>query len=88
MFENELAETLSLNGEWQIEIDGKPGTIQVPGAWEAQGYPFNAGVNDPVIYRRDFDVPQEWAGAYIWLQFGAVSYYAEVFVNGVSGRHA
>ncbi|HVU14974.1 MAG TPA: hypothetical protein VHD90_27055, partial [Phototrophicaceae bacterium] len=61
MFENELAESISLNGIWEIEIDGQKGSIHVPGAWEAQGYSGKAGVNDPVIYRRSFDVPKEWA---------------------------
>ena len=88
MLENELSETLSLNGAWQIEIGGQSGEIDVPSAWEAQGYSGKAGVNDPVIYRRSFDVPEEWEDANIWLQFGAVSYYAEVFVNGISvGTH-
>ncbi len=88
MLENELAETLSLNGMWEIEIDGQVGDIRVPEAWEAQGYSGKAGVNDPVIYRRSFDVPKAWEDADIWLQFGAISYYAEVFVNGVSvGTH-
>src|SRR3954447_23250108 len=94
MFENELAETLSLNGTWQVEIEGQSGEIRVPGAWEAQGYSGKAGVNDPVIYRRSFDVPETWEGATVRLHFGAVSYYAEVFINGVQliygtslGRH-
>ena len=73
---------------WEIEIEGKRGEIHVPGAWEAQGYSGKAGVNDPVIYRRSFDVPKTWEGAEIDLCFGAVSYYAEVFVNGVKlGDH-
>lgn len=88
MLENQLAETLSLNGMWQIEIAGQAGEIRVPGAWEAQGYSHKAGVNEPVTYRRVFDVPAEWAGAEIILRFGAVSYFAEVFVNGVPvGTH-
>ena len=88
MFENELAETLSLNGTWQVEIDGQSGAIRVPGVWEAQGYSVKAGVNDPVIYRLSFDVPQAWEGADIDLCFGAVSYYAEVLVNSILvGRH-
>ncbi len=88
MLENDLAESISLNGIWEIEIAGQKGEIRVPGAWEAQGYSGKAGMNDPVIYRRSFDVPKEWEDADIWLQFGAISYYAEVFVNGVSvGTH-
>lgn len=88
MLENQLAETLSLNGIWQLELDGQVGEIRVPGAWEAQGYSGKAGVNEPVTYRRAFDVPKNWDDADVWLQFGAVSYYAEAFVNGVAvGTH-
>ena len=94
MFENELSETLSLNGTWQIEIGERRGEIRVPGAWEAGdqlvagGYSGASGVNEPAIYRRAFDVPASWNGADIWLHFGAVSYYAEVFVNGIEvGTH-
>lgn len=88
MHEHEQSEMLSLNGTWQIEIGGTVGEIRVPGAWEAQGYPGGVGVSEPVIYRREFDVPAEWAGAEIHLRFGAVSYYAEVFVNDIPvGTH-
>src|SRR5262245_20854596 len=92
MLENELAERISLNGTWQFEIAGQRGEIRVPGAWEARGYASEprstAAVNDPAVYRRTFDVPETWEDADVWLQFGAVSYYAEVFVNGVAvGTH-
>lgn len=88
MLENELADVISLNGTWQIELGDQRGDIRVPGAWEAQGYSGKAGVIEPAIYRRTFDVPASWDDADIWLRFGAVSYYAEVFVNGVQvGTH-
>lgn len=88
MLENELAATISLNGEWQIELGDQRGVIQVPGAWEAQGYSGKAGVREPAIYRRTFDVPAAWGGAEIRLRFGAISYYAETFVNSVPvGMH-
>lgn len=88
MLENEMAETLSLNGTWQIEIGGAAGDIQVPAAWEAQGYPGGVGVTESVIYRRAFDVPAHWQDFKVVLRFGAVSYYAEVFVNGIpTGTH-
>ena len=32
------AEVTSLNGMWAFEMDGKKGTIQVPGNWETQGW--------------------------------------------------
>ncbi len=88
MLENERAETLSLNGVWQIEIGGQSGEIRVPGAWEAQGYPFNAGVNDPAVYRRSFELPADWEGAAIWLRFGAVSYSRRGLRQRDAGRGA
>lgn len=79
MIENQLALTLSLNGEWQIEIGDHTGPIQVPGVWEALGCPLDV---DEARYRRSFEIPAEWVGARIYLRFGAVSYYAEVLING------
>lgn len=88
MLENELAEVISLNGTWQFELGDQRGDIRVPRAWEAQGYSGKAGVVEPAVYRRTFDVPGNWDDADVWLRFGAVSYYAEVFVNGARiGEH-
>jgi hypothetical protein len=88
MLENELADVISLNGTWQIELGDQRGEIRVPGAWEAQGYSGKAGVIEAAVYRRTFDVPASWDDADVWLRFGAVSYYAEVFVNGAQvGTH-
>lgn len=85
MPENALAPSLSLNGSWQIEIDGRRGVVEVPGVWETQGWPISA---DHAIYRRDFDIPAEWVGAQLLLRFGAVSYFTEVRLNGqVVGTH-
>jgi hypothetical protein len=85
MLENKLAETRSLNGEWEIEIAGLRGRVQVPDAWEVQGYP---DVEGPAVYRRNVDVPAQWQGATVMLRFGAVSYYVEVYVNGICvGTH-
>ena len=85
MLENQLAETLALDGAWQIEIAGQRGEIQVPGVWEVQGYP---DVEGPAIYRREIAVPESWRGAQIDLRFEAISYYVEGFVNGLPvGTH-
>ncbi len=79
MLENQLAESLSLNGHWEIALGDQDGSIQVPGAWEVQGY---ADVEGPALYRKTVDVPANWQGATVWLTFGAVSYYTEVYING------
>ncbi len=85
MLENQLAETLSLDGVWEIEIAGLSGEAVVPGVWERQGYPADV---ERAVYRRSVDVPARWAGSRLFLRFGAVSYDVEVLVNGVSvGRH-
>ncbi|MDZ4764822.1 MAG: hypothetical protein SGI73_09745 [Chloroflexota bacterium] len=85
MLENNVAPVLSLNGDWEIEIGGVTATIRVPGAWEAQGYPADV---ETAVYRREIDVPDEWAGARIMLRCHAVSYHVECIVNGESiGRH-
>lgn len=46
-----------------------------------------SGIGDPsfhdvVWYRRTFDVPQDWNVKRIMLHFGAVDYFAKVWVNG------
>ncbi len=83
MLENQLSETLSLNGTWQFETPTDSGTITVPGAWEAQGYE-----TDTATYRRAVEIPAEWSDARIYLRFAAVSHLSAVTVNGVSvGEH-
>lgn len=86
MRENQLAERLSLDGEWQIELAGRVGSIRVPGVWERQD--FSVDADGPAIYTRSMDVPADWLGAQIDLRFGAVSYFVEVCVNGQHvGQH-
>jgi len=86
---------LSLNGSWQFEIDRGDsgaerglrtsrlaGTIMVPFAPESD----LSGVGDvdfmeAVWYRREFEVPVEWAGQRVLLHFGAVDHDATVWVN-------
>ncbi|MBI5957759.1 MAG: hypothetical protein HY866_03420 [Chloroflexi bacterium] len=86
IWKNDHAETLSLNGEWAFALRDQAGTIQVPGCWESQGYAQR--VDGPAVYRRSIDIPAAWAGRRVQLQFDAISYYAEVSVNGVSvGTH-
>ena len=40
MIKNDLADTISLNGNWDFSLGDQSawGDIQVPGCWEAQGY--------------------------------------------------
>ncbi len=85
MSENMLAAQTSLDGLWEIEYDGNTATIQVPGAWDLQGF---MDVVGPVCYKREVDIPAEWAGRRIMLDCGAVSYYTEIWLNGqLLGTH-
>jgi beta-galactosidase/beta-glucuronidase len=92
----------NLNGHWDFEIDrGDSGLerglvdapltrrILVPFAPETA----LSGIGDTdflhaVWYRRDVQVPADWAGDRVLLHFGAVDHDATVWVDGVEvGRH-
>ncbi|MBL8121007.1 MAG: hypothetical protein JNJ78_26125, partial [Anaerolineae bacterium] len=79
---NELTPVLPLDSEWAFTLGEARGSIQVPGAWEAQGYSHQ--LEGPAVYQRRVSIPQNWAGGCIQLQFDAVSYHVEVEVNGVT----
>jgi len=83
---NTLSPTISLDGEWQFSLGDKIGSIQVPGTWEAQGYPRD--IDGPAIYQRMIRVPADWDGHTVQLQFDALSYFVEIKVNGAEiGKH-
>jgi beta-galactosidase/beta-glucuronidase len=88
---------MNLNGEWEFaedpelrgEGEGWPtgkrlaGRILVPFAPESRLS--GIGKTDflpSVWYRREFLVPEAWAGQRVWLHFGAVDYEATVWLNG------
>ena len=83
----------NLNGLWQYQVgaegDAVPagqklsGQIMVPFAVESA----LSGVmehHDRLWYRRTFTVPPAWKGKQLMLNFGAVDYEAEVYINGES----
>ena len=88
---------LCLNGEWDFEIDNAEngeslkffersaldGKITVPYCPESRlsGIGHTDFMNC-VWYRKDIEIPAEWAGKRIILHFGAVDYKAKVYVNG------
>ncbi len=99
---------LSLDGTWQFRLDpdgaGREAkwfsadaafgdTIQVPGAWQAQGYGAESdklrhSYDGKAWYRREVAIPDDWAGRRVFLCIGGVHRYAEVWVNGVRlGEH-
>ena len=90
-------EWMNLNGEWQFqpgisENDSIParalsGKIIVPFPVESS----LSGINkyrSRMWYKRIFTIPESWKDKTILLNFGAVDWKTEVFINGVSiGSH-
>ncbi len=93
----ERAEWMNLNGMWKYaitDIAAEPethdGHILVPFAVESalSGVGRNVTENQALWYERTFEVPAEWKGRRIMLNFGAVDWMAEVFVDGQkAGEH-
>ena len=92
----ERQQWLSLNGPWEFELDDSVSppkrferTITVPFCPESK----LGGIADPSFhsnmwYRRSFTVPADWKGKQVLLHFGAVNYWATVWVNNsMAGRH-
>src|SRR4051794_7324910 len=84
-----LASRISLDGTWDflhVSDDRLSGpaevrSIEVPGPWQAQfaDLRMRAGIG---IYRRHFDLPEDWLGHSLWLRFGAVFHNSAVWLNG------
>src|SRR5690606_15565942 len=78
------ASRLSLNGTWQFDpspaSDGGWQPIEVPGEWVMQG--FDVPDDQPVRYRRSFDLPADWTGLGVRLRFDAVHSRCRCWVNG------
>src|SRR4051794_22837493 len=89
---------ISLDGEWDFNFVGEADdraeppaegwrSAIVPMPWQAQFEDLRTSLGT-AWYRRRFTVPAEWRDSTIVLCFGAVSYLAEVSLNGVAiGRH-
>lgn len=87
--------TISLDGTWQIvfddanegiegnwylneefsKLDSKP--IKVPSCWEETEKNYE-GVG---FYTRKFNIPANWEGKIVKIEFDAVNYYSEIWVN-------
>lgn len=83
-------EWMNLNGLWEYAItpaEAEPekmdGNILVPFAVESalSGVGRAVGENEALWYEREFTVPEEWAGQRVLLNFGAVDWKAEVYVD-------
>ncbi|AWK89250.1 glycoside hydrolase family 2 protein [Azospirillum thermophilum] len=84
--------TLSLDGDWDFQFFGDEDvalqdvtewrTATVPGPWQAQ-FEDLRDRQGRAWYRRSIELPMDWAGAPVFLRFGAVNYHARVLVNGI-----
>ncbi len=94
----ERPDWLNLNGQWDYAIlpkgaatpTGYDGKILVPFAVESalSGVGKTVGENNELWYRRSFKTPSSWKGKDVKLNFGAVDWRADVWVNGVKvGSH-
>lgn len=80
---------MSLNGTWNFYIHNEKRTIEVPFVCQSVLSGIGERIKeDEVVYERSFEVPKEWKGKEILLNFGAVDYSCRVFMNGqLVGEH-
>ena len=83
---------ISLNGTWKLTLDPPEDFYKnevVPEQWEdaevpnellAQG--FMIEMDKPFVYKRQIDIPGDFAGNSILINFKAVNNLAKVYVNG------
>ena len=81
--------SVSLDGVWDFRhaSDGEWRSISVPAPWQAEHADLRHE-SGRARYRRRFVVSSAWDCECVAIRFGAVSYYCEVFLNGVRlGEH-
>ena len=99
----ERAAWVNLNGEWDYTFDfsnsgmeqGFPKATSIdkkivvtfcPES-SLSGVEYKDFINH-IWYHREITVPQEWNGKNVWVNFGAVYFNSEIYVDGVlAGRH-
>lgn len=89
----ERTEWQNLNGEWEYAIkpvgEAEPssfdGNILVPFAVESSlsGVQKEVGEKNELWYKRSFTIPSKWKGQNVMLNFGAVDWKSEIFVNDI-----
>jgi beta-galactosidase len=73
---------ISVPSNWEREGYGYPIYVNVPYPFEIDEPNVPTDENPVGSYRRDFDVPREWDGDEIFIEFGAVSSAFYVWING------
>ena len=83
---------ISLNGDWKFSMEPPEAfwkgnvdftqwpDIKVPGECQMQGFAIRH--DRPYVYKRAFDIPEDFAGKKVFLVFHGVYSYARVWVNG------
>lgn len=89
----ERTDWVNLNGEWEYAIKPRggaepaafDGNILVPFAVESSlsGVQKEVGENNELWYKRKFTVPANWKNKDVVLNFGAVDWKTDVFVNDI-----
>ena len=75
----------SLNGEWQLEVNGKKGMIPVPGCWETFGFckpRYDYPDSLTGCYRTSFTVPETWKGQKVIIRLDGVLRGYDLWLNG------
>ena len=75
-------ETIPVPSNWERHGHGYPIYVNVPYPFEIDEPNVPTEENPVGSYRRNFDIPEEWSGDDIFVEFGAVSSAFYVWVNG------
>ncbi|MEN7535570.1 glycoside hydrolase family 2 TIM barrel-domain containing protein [Aurantiacibacter flavus] len=75
--------TIEVPSNWERQGFGTPIYVNVDYAFEPANPPHVPHSETPVgSYRKDFDIPAEWAGRRIFIEFGTINSGGYVWVNG------
>ena len=93
------ADDTGIENRWYEDPDVYSGKITVPGCWQGQGYgddskeaPWDLGYRTRAYrasytgtgwYARYFDIPKDWNGKDIWINFGGIHPSADIWINGI-----
>ncbi|MEM7431241.1 MAG: glycoside hydrolase family 2 TIM barrel-domain containing protein [Pseudomonadota bacterium] len=81
-FDVDSWETIPVPSNWERHGHGYPIYVNVPYPFEIDEPNVPTEENPVGSYRRNFDIPDEWLGDDIFVEFGAVSSAFYVWVNG------